>query len=82
MIALAALLTRYVGSYLYLSRRGMAEAREYQLPKYCFSSPANGGSEERHMKLYRLYLPLVNLERVFGTSSMEPGSWPFGMTDP
>jgi hypothetical protein len=68
--ALALLLGAYVGSYYHLSRRGMREAKEYNMKGFLYA-PANEVFETRdlsgHYFRMRLYAPLNWLDRtLFG----------------
>lgn len=68
--ALAVLLAAYVGSYYHLSRRGMREAREYNMQGFLYV-PADEVFKTRdlsgHYRRARLYAPLNWLDRtLFG----------------
>jgi hypothetical protein len=68
--ALALLLVPYVGSYYHLSRRGMREAKAYNMQGFLYV-PANEVFETRdlsgHYRRMRLYSPLNWLDRtLFG----------------
>jgi hypothetical protein len=68
--ALALLLVPYVGSYYHLSRRGMREAKEYNMKGFLYV-PANEvfetGDLSEHDFRMRLYAPLNWLDRtLFG----------------
>jgi hypothetical protein len=57
----------YIGSYLTLSRRGMAEAREYRAPGFWFFFPENTDRWRFwNFGLYRFYYPLIYLDIKFG----------------
>ena len=73
---LASLLASYVGSYYRLSRRGMAEAAEYDMVSFLYVPAAEVFTSKdlsRHYLLCRLYAPLNWVDRVvFG------GDYPVG----
>jgi hypothetical protein len=69
LLALAMLLGGYVGSYAYLSRRGMAEARASGFP-YFFYVPLreigpDSPGENRHYRLLRLFDPINRIDQAW-----------------
>jgi hypothetical protein len=71
IIIVAGALAMYVGSYLVLSRRGMAEMPKYGLIAF-FYVPADKAIaspewEDIHIFLLRVYEPLNELDRALGT---------------
>jgi hypothetical protein len=65
--ALALLLVLYVGSYFYLSRRGMQEAKKYNMPGFLYV-PLEEVSQDknltRHYFLSKLYYPLNKVDQL------------------
>ena len=58
---LASLLALYVGSYYHLSRRGMREAKQYNMPGFFYESVEDVAAKPdlaRHDARRRLYAPL------------------------
>jgi hypothetical protein len=71
LLIVAGALAMYIGSYLVLSRRGMAEMKSYGMIAF-FYVPADKvfASEEwelAHYVLMRVYEPLNYLDRALGT---------------
>jgi len=68
VLALGPPLVAYVGSYYILSRRGFREMDQYGFKAFYFVSPVYGGGSERANEQYfRLYWPLIKLDRLIGT---------------
>src|SRR5262245_8411169 len=68
LIIFSLLFILYVGSYLFLSRRGMAQARSYRAPGFLFLSPENTDTWRFwNFGLYRFYYPLIFLDQKLGT---------------
>ena len=62
------LLMAYVGSYAYLSRRGMREAEEYRFNQFLYISVDEALETEdlsRHHKLAEFYAPLNWVDQTF-----------------
>ena len=76
--ALVLILTLYIGSYLYLSRRAFAEydARGYKPALLYFSPPQPGPEWERwNFGCVWFYRPLITVDCWLGTGR-EPGGAP------
>ena len=70
------LLALYVGSYTVLSRRGYAEAKQYDFSGFYYLRPENTASWSRwNMLLRYLYMPLNELDCAIGTG-MYPAADP------
>ena len=68
LIVFSLLLILYVGSYLFLSRRGMAEAKSCRAPGFWFLSPENTDTWRFwNFGLYGCYYPLIFLDQKLGT---------------
>lgn len=67
MIIIASLLVvAYVGSYVVLSRIGIAQAAEQGSEFYFFIEPTTPFREQCHGRLIDFYWPLIELERRAG----------------
>lgn len=65
--AVALLLAGYVASYLWLSRRGYAEADHYDMPGFYYFSPQNGdGWRYKNYGCALLFSPLNAVDRALG----------------
>jgi hypothetical protein len=70
------LLTLYVGSYLYLSRKGIAECDALGYTGLYFSPPVRGREwEDWNFRCVWFYWPLIKVDRWLGTGR-EPGCVP------
>jgi hypothetical protein len=70
------LLTLYVGSYLYLSRKGFAECAPFGIDALYFSLPENSREWERwNYGCVWFYWPLIKVDCWVGTGK-QPGSVP------
>jgi hypothetical protein len=62
----------YVGSYLVLSRRGFAEARQYHAKGFYFFTPRpTAGWRNSNYACVCVYYPLILVDNCLGT-----GDWP------
>src|SRR5262249_41354753 len=68
LIIFSLLFVLYVGSYLFLSRRGMSGGKSYRAPGFWFLSPENTDTWRFcNFGLYRSYYPLIFLDQKLGT---------------
>jgi hypothetical protein len=84
LLIVAGALAMYVGSYLALSRRGMAEARAYGYP-YHFYVPLEKVTQSEdwqhiHYLLVRIYSPLEEIDRQLGTGKSACRGWTVGLS--
>ena len=84
LVALVLVLAAYVGSYAYLSRRGMAEARAGGFP-YFFYVPLreigpDSSGENRHYWLRRLFAPINRIDRAWFGGGDPCGGMTWGLS--
>jgi hypothetical protein len=66
-----ALLVAYAGSYLYLSRRGMREAKALRMPGFLYIPVEREEDASRHYALALFYMPANAVDRAL-TGADEP----------